>query len=304
MKPSPKRFPGPDLFTLTALATAAVSALVITVVQPTLAGDVHKVKQRDDVFLLPPPDQLRAVTLGYKNVGADLLWAKLIVEYGIHWQEKRAFPDVTRYLDGILALEPDFPVLYDFVDTVMMFTPKGAGPEEARITRKYLERGTRERPYDGKVWLRYGQFIAFLAPSFLKDKAEIAEWRKDGAAAIAHAVELGADADRSLAASTILSSSGEAKTAIEHLQRVYALTDDPEVRRQILYKLQKLQASTDAELAVSTVEREWRTNFGFLSRGQALLVGPMRPPAECAGPASYDDARCPRDWASLVKQRR
>lgn len=296
-----KKFPGPDLFTLGALACAAVAALLVTTVQPTLAADVHKVKQRDDVFLLPPPAQLRAATLGYTNAGADALWAKLIVEYGMHWQEKRPFPDVTRYIDGILALEPDMPVLYQFVDTILVFTPVGAGPEQARIARSYLERGTRERPYDGEMWMHYGQFIAFLAPSFLTDKEEIERWRKEGAAAIAHAVELGASADRSLAASTILSKAGEAKAAAEHLQRVYALTDDPETRRQILYKLQKLQASTDAELAVSTVEREWRTHFGFLSRGQALLVGPSRPAAECAGPASYDDARCPRDWAALVR---
>ncbi len=299
-----KRFPGPDLFTLTALAAASGAALVITAVQPTLAADVHRVKQRDDVFLLPPPEQLRVVTLGYHAASADLLWAKLIVEYGVHWQEKRPFPDVTRYFDGILALEPDFKLLYLFADTILLFTPQGAGPEEARVARRYLERGTRERPDDGEIWTHYGQFVAFLAPSFLKDDKEIDQWRKDGAAALARAVELGADADRSLAASSMLSKYGEAEAAAAHLQRVYALTDDPEIRQQILFKLQKLQANTEAEMAVTAVEREWRSAFGFLSRGQALLVGPSRNAAVCAGPASYDDARCPHDWNALVQAQR
>lgn len=287
-----------------AFALAALGALGIALVQPGLSRDLHAVKQRDDVFPLPPPAQLRTTTFGYHAASADVIWAWLIVDYGLHWQDKRPFPDAPRYIDSILALEPDFPLVYEFVDTILMFTPVGAGPEEARLTRAYLERGTRERPYDGKIWLRYGQFIAFLAPSFLKDPAEIDRWRKEGAAAIATAVELGQDADRAITASTLLGKAGESAASIQHLQRAYALTDNPETRRQILYKLTSLQASTDAEQAVTAVEREWRTHLGFLSRGQALLLGPKRPPAACAGPASYDDARCPRDWTDFVHGKR
>jgi tetratricopeptide (TPR) repeat protein len=286
---------------LGALAVGALAALGIRLVQPGLARDLHTVKQRDDVFILPPPAQLRAGTLGYHAAGADLLWAQLIVEYGIHWQEKRRFPDATRYLDGILVLEPDFPLVYEFADTILVFTPFGATDGDARKARAYLERGTRERPWDGRVWLHYGQFIAFLGPSFLKDEAEIEQWRRDGAAAISTAVELGQDADRALTASSLLGKAGEKKASIEALQRAYALTDNPETRRQFLYKLTALQANTEAERAVTAVEREWRTHLGFLSRGQALLVGPTRPIAACAGPASGGDDRCPGDWSAFVR---
>lgn len=287
-----------------AVAVAVLASAGIGVVQPKLAADAHRVKQRDDVFLLPPPRELRAMSLGYTATTADVLWAKLMVEYGVHWQERRAFPDVTRYLDGILAVEPDFPLVYQFVDTILLFTPVGAGEEEARIARRYLERGTRERPYDPDTWRHYGQFIAFLAPSFLKDEGEIEAWKKDGATALARAVELGADADRSLAASTILSKAGETDAAVQHLQRAYAMTDDPETRRQILGKLVRLKATFDAESAITVVEREWRTRYGFLSRGEALLVGPHREVASCAGPGSYADPACPRDWSSLVSSAR
>jgi tetratricopeptide (TPR) repeat protein len=294
----------PSLGPLVALAIAAAAALGIARLQPELAADVHKVKQRDDVFLLPPPAELRAMTLGYRAATTDLLWAKLVYEYGLHWQERRAFPDVTRYFDGILALEPDFPTLYAFVDTIMVFNATPGTEEDARTARRYLERGTRERPYDPEVWLRYGQFVAFLAPSFLKDDRDIEAWRKDGALALARAVELGADADRSLSATTILSAAGERKAAIDHLQRAYAMTDDPETRRQILYKLQRLQASQDSEQAVSVVEREWRSRWLFLSRGTTLLLGPARDPAACAGPASYDRPGCARDWSGFVERAR
>ncbi|MBX3193229.1 MAG: hypothetical protein KF819_39965 [Labilithrix sp.] len=287
-----------------ALAIAVVSVAGIGFVQPKLAKDVHKVRLTDDGYYLPPPEQVRAMTLGHRAAAADLLWAKLILEYGLHWQEKRPFPDATRYVDAILAVEPDFPTLYRFIDTILVYTPGGGTADDARAARRYLERGTRERPYDHEVWLQYGQFIAFLAPSFLTDKDEIEQWRVEGATAIARAVELGSDANRSLAATTILGKSGERKATIEHLQRMYAITEDPELRMQYRLRLQQLQASADAEAAMSVVEREWRTRYPFLTRGQALLLGPRRSATACAGAASYERRGCASDWARAIEEQK
>ena len=86
------------------ITIAVASILGIALVQPRMASDFHAVHQRDDVFLLPPANQLRTMTLGYKAAATDILWAKLILEYGVHWQEKRKFPDVTRYLAVCAAM--------------------------------------------------------------------------------------------------------------------------------------------------------------------------------------------------------
>lgn len=287
---------------LASVVVAVVAMVGIAVVQPGLARSVHKVQQRDDVFLLPPPKQLRTLTLGYRAAAVDLLWAKLLLEWGMHAQEKRPFPDVTRYIDGILALEPDFPTVYRFIDTLLVYNTIGGTAEDARTARRYLEMGTRERPYDPEIWLLYGQFIAFLAPSFLKDEQEIERWRLDGALAIAHAVELGSNSSHSLAASTILGKAGERKASIEHLQRTYVMTEDPEMREQVLLKLRKMQASAESEAAITVVEREWRGRYFFLSRDAALLIGPRRSPTACAGPGAYDRRGCPSDWEAAIAE--
>ena len=287
---------------IVAVACALLCALGIRAVQPKLASKLVKIRLEEDTSALPPPKQLRTMAFGYNAAVADLLWATLLVEHGLHSQEHRKFNGVPRYLDGILELEKDFPLVYQFVDTLLvMAKPGGESTEEdARLARTYLERGTRERPYDRDVWLHYGQYIAFLGPSLLKNKEEIDRWRRDGAFAIARAVELGADADRSLAVGTLLSKGGEKKAAIQQLQRAYAITDNPDTRMQIMLKLHKLEASPDAEDAVSRVETEWRSRYPFLSRGGALLVGPYRSAAGCAGPESYTLPKCPRDWSSAA----
>ena len=286
-----------------AYVVAALAALGVSLVQPGLAKNIHKVKQ-DDVLVLPPPAELRAMTLGYRSATADVLWAQLLYQYGLHWAEHRPFPDLVRYLDAILELEPDYVNVYLFADTLLLYRVEVGTEDDARTSRTILERGIKERPYDPEVWMHYGQFVAFTAASFLKDEHEIDEWRRVGALAIAHAVELGADPDRSLAASTILRKSGERDAALKTVERAYAMTDDPELRRQLLFKFKQLEGGDEAELAITSVDRETRARFGLLSRGEALLVGPGRGAAACAGPESFGRKRCPRDWTQFIEEQR
>lgn len=289
---------------LLAAGAALVGAVAIAFLQPTIGAKVGHVRLDDDESALPPPRELRAMTLGYRSAVADLVWAKLLVEYGMRSEQRRTFASLPRFLDAIIELEPDHRTLYQFVDALLFFKPGGvATAADARLSRAYLERGTRERPYDHEVWLHYGQFVAFLAPSILSDEAEIEQWRKDGALAIAHAVELGADADRSLAASSILRKGGDTKANIQHLRRAYALSDNPDTRHQLLLKLQLLQKTEmveEVEKTVGFVEHEWQTNHPFLTRGAALLVGPRRDPALCAGPHTRGSSTCPANWTEAV----
>ena len=111
---------------IVALLLVASGAAGIGGLQPVLAERVRSTRLRDDVFVLPPPNQLKTMALGYKHAIADLIWAKLLVEQGLHWQEKRKFTDLPKYVDAIIALEPDHPTLYQFVDTLIVFQPVAA----------------------------------------------------------------------------------------------------------------------------------------------------------------------------------
>lgn len=292
-------------FDLVALLLALVGVAAIAVYQPTLGARIHHVKAREDVSALPPPKQLKVMALGYKQSTVDLLWAKLVVEWGLAHHEKRAFPDLTRYIDAILEIEPDFPTVYQFLDTLVVYGPTLGTADDARTARRYLKRGTEERTYDPEVWLHYGQFCAFLAPTFLTDKVEIEEFRMEGARAMMRAVELGSDAERALSAATILKKGGGEKQARrDGLRRAYALTDDPETRRNLLFQLSQVEEMPGGEEDVEIVERELRRRFPNVSRSMGLLIGPSRNPAACAGPASYDVKRCPRDWPSFIDAQR
>ncbi|HEY8073319.1 MAG TPA: hypothetical protein VIF62_04405 [Labilithrix sp.] len=278
---------------------AALGCVAIAFVQPDLARSIRKLHQRDDAFYLPPPNNLKVMSLGYHAAATDFLWALLILENGQHWVEHRKFTTVDKYVDEVIEMEPDYKNIYLYVDTLVLYVYGGADESQARAVRAYLERGMAERRDDPENWLHAGQSIAFFLPSFLKDEKEIGRYRADGARMILHAVELGASADRSLAATTVLMNQGE-KDAIARESQIYALTDDPEARRQILGKLQRYKGDFGPTLAIDAIEREWREHWPILTRGAALLVGPPRPTAACAGPQSFGEPECPRDWNDYV----
>jgi hypothetical protein len=274
--------------------------------QSRLAATAHDAKEAGDVYALPPPPQLHAATLGWDSAAVDLLWSKLLVEYGTHWHEHREFLETPHYADAILELEPTYAPLYRYVSTLLAYRPLQGTEADVRSARAYLERGTRERPYDHDLWMEYGQFIAFIAPSFLHDEADQNRWRQDGAQAIGHAVELGADAERALTAAAMLSRYGATQAAIQYLERAYAFTEHPSmssVHEAIGRKLAALQANglrEEADGAARVIEGRWHDELPFVSRDRYLLLGPTVDAARCAGLSGAADPSCARDWQSLT----
>lgn len=288
---------------LGAIVLAAAGVAGVAAIQPGLASEIHAAKARDDVYLFPPPAELRIATLGYRAAFVDILWADLRVQYGMHFAEKRPFPDVTHYLDALLELEPDYAPVFKYADTMICYHAGESGPQEALDTRAYLEKGIAARPADHEVWLHYGQFLAFMAGSYLTDKSEIERWRVDGAKALERAVELGDDPDRSLAAANLLSEHGKRDAAVHALERAYALTDDPHTREGIVQRLAALHAddvSDRAQEDVAFIENRWRKRWPFVSRAEALLIGPGRDPLVCAGQRGAHEAECQSDWESRL----
>ena len=284
---------------LGALVFVAIGVGGVALTQPTLANEIHAAKEREDVYLFPPPAQLHVATLGYNAAAVDMLWVKLRIEYGMHFVEKRPFPDVTHYMDAILALEPDFFPIFKYSDTMLCYHAGDGTADDARRARAYMERGIEARPTDHDVWLYYGQFLAFMSPSYLSDPAEIDRWRRDGAVALQRAVELGDDPDRSIAAANLLSRQGERAAAVRALERAYALTDDEKTREVIAVKLAQLKADDVRDRATEDrafIEGRLHSRWPFVARGTGLLLGPAPDPLGCPGAKGARDPACAMDW--------
>jgi hypothetical protein len=286
------------------LVLFAVCAAGVAHIEPRLATELHAIKDTDDVYPFPPPVVLRLATLGYVDATTDILWGKLLVENGSHWGEHRPFGDLEHYLEAIHHLDPLYWPLYDYVDSLLCYRPMNGHEPDARLAREYLLEGTKLMPTNPEIWRKYGQFVAFMGPSYLSDAKEKEAWKKEGALALEHAVELGADMQLGLAASTMLDSRlGERQAAVDFLLRAYATADDEATRAEIAAKLAMYGASARRdweEEVVETVRARRRSEYPFLKPDLYLLVGPVPNTDRCAGPASALDKECARDWAPVL----
>ncbi len=280
----------------------------IAATQTTLAQQVTRVKLRDDVYALPPPEAIVPMSLGFRHAGADVLWVKLLLEYGSHWSKRMYFREGALFGEDILALDPKHYTFYKYIDTILIYQPTDTHSstgdvEDCRAARRFLERGTQEFPYDGEMWLRYGQFVAFMAPGFIKDPREVERWRVDGAKAIGRAMELGVATDRTMAAASVLNRAGETRAAVAHLERAYSITEDPAEREKIRVRLEALHESVAVEEAgrvLKRVDTSWRRSMPFASRGTYLLLSPNPAVAACAGRDRAADLDCLKSWSEVV----
>jgi hypothetical protein len=295
--------------TLGALLVALVAAVGVGLTRPSLAVQFHHVRLTSDVYPLPSPEQTVAASLGWRSALADVLYAHVLVSSGLHLQEKRRFEFVGNYLDTINALDPKFRSPYRFADTLLTIGAVAPHHSDYVKAREILERGMAERPYDGELWNSAGQFMAYLAPSQLKDPKEKKEWRLAGARRLARACELiGSNENipfHCITAAGLFSRAGERDATRQFLEKVLAVVDTPEVRQLALAYLRKVvgeQERDQVQLRMDRFTGVWAGDLPFVSKDMYLVVGPPFDVAACAGASVRRDFDCAVTWGEWGEQ--
>ena len=287
-----------------------VSCTVMALLRGPLTARFHRLRVTHDGYTLPSPRQTMIASLGYRAALADLLYAHVLVDHGIHFQEKRLYEFVGAYLQTINELDPKFRAPYLFADTLLTLQPVTPPKEHYLMARRILERGMRERPMDTQLWYQAGQYIAYLAPAWLDSAEERQEWRRAGAHALARACELvGHDANipyHCITAAGLLSRAGENDALLSWLERVIAVNDDEKVRELALaYMKQKVgkREQMRARRRLEQFRTQWQQDLAFVSKDKLLLLGPPFDPFRCAGLGRAFSLECASSWRTFWHRR-
>ncbi len=136
-----------------AIAAAAVFALVQSaiMVEPIARG-----KADIEVAYLPSSGFMRAASLGYRNLAADLLWFRAIQYYGGYRTAKNNI-DLFKHLAGVITdLDPAFKGAYKLSALVLT---EDLDDYESGV--ELMEKGIRNNPDD--FWLTYEMgFLHYL----------------------------------------------------------------------------------------------------------------------------------------------
>jgi hypothetical protein len=285
------------------LLLVILSALSIASLRSRLATHFQAVQLESDDYLLPPTEQTVSGSLGYRSALADLIYAHVLVSYGIHFQEKHNFEFVGSYLDTVNALDPKFRDPYRFADTLLTLQPKEVGLASYVKARQILERGLRELPFDTELWSSTGQFMAYIAAPRFSDENLAAEWRLEGARKLARACELISNNENipyhCINAATLLSEAGEQAASKKFLERIQIVNDDPEIQALASAALRRIsspESSQDLEERLKRVTAVWVKDLPFVTRTALFVLNPGTDPALCAGLMHTGDVACASSW--------
>jgi hypothetical protein len=234
-----------------------------------------------EVYTLPPPQALRALSFGYNEVAADLLWVRTVAYFTDHLNTDHDLRYLKQHLSNVLELDPHFRRIYNYGAAMLMSQGYRLTNDHVYAAINMLERGHKLFPDDWRMPFHIGAY--YMGDLRSKDKEQRARWRRQGADWVLRASLVGANIAwlPSLAAQ-IYSQQGQRDLAIRHLKEIYLVTQDEEMKHQIAAKLKALNAAQVAvglKQAAEDLSRS-RQREGMVFINEDFYIQLRQPPLE------------------------
>jgi hypothetical protein len=222
----------------------------------------------------PSPSAASILSLGYRELAADLLFFRLIGYFG----GKDAAPSgVAALVEAIATVDPYYEKIYTWGGRAMVAT-RGGGNEIAERAVRLLERGAAHFPSSAKIPKLAGEILLSDYEPANADERRLVQER--AARFIESAVRKPyADASTATLAATLRTKLGQRLHAIDSLREMILITNDVGARQQLLDKLAELEARDGQALAAELLEarrgfdESWRRQRPAVPSSMFVLVG-------------------------------
>lgn len=211
----------------------------------------------EHIYALPPDSWLRLVSLGHRESLADLIWIRGLIYVGDEVSNRGSFEHLNDYADAVLTLDPRFARAYLWASTLGLYRPS-ATLEEGRRAVAYLERAHDLFPDERDLVWELAAAYAYELPSLTDDLTQREVLRGIGADYMQRAAMLGAGPEGVvLSSATHLMMLGRTEQAVRHLEEMFAVVNDDDVREEIARRLETLRAESSAT-ALRAADQELR----------------------------------------------
>jgi hypothetical protein len=221
------------------LLLLALPAGFITLWQLQKGIDAQRAElhQERDELVLSSGKLLKAMSLEYAPLMADIYWTRVVQYYG----DKRARGDpnfdlLWPLLDITTTLDPQLLVAYRFGSTFLSEPPaRGAGRPDLGV--RLVERGIQANPEYWRLYEDLGFIYYFDAKDYPKAAAAFLEGSKKP-----HALVW-----MKILAAKVLEQGESRETSVFLWNELYNSATDPDIKKNALMHLQLLRAQTDCE---------------------------------------------------------
>lgn len=238
------------------------------------------VERIEDAPYAPSPGAAPFVTLGYRELGADLLFVRMVGYYGSQDNDGSGIADLA---EAIAALDPTIRRSYDFGAVAMTSAKRGVTNEVRLRAIALLAAGARVFPDDWKLPKLAGQI--YLTDLVTDDPAQKRKWDDAGAQMFETASRKpNAPSDMSMVAATMRSKLGQRQRAIDSLREMLLITNDENARKRLIEQLAKASDANSDAIAEEMLEaraqfdRAWAAERPAVTPSMYIQIGPRPAP--------------------------
>jgi hypothetical protein len=220
------------------------------------------------------------LTLGYRELAADLLMIRLVGYFGDQHNEAAGIADLA---EAVVALDPTMRRAYDVGAVAMNAARSGVTNEIHLRAIKLLEAGERAFPTYWRFPNLAGQI--YLVDLQTDDPAQRREWDERGALLLESAARKPtAPAEAAMHAAILQTRFGRRERALAGLREMLLITSDNAARQRLIDKIAEL-ADEDADVVAAELleartqfERTWKDARPAINATMFILLGPRIAP--------------------------
>jgi len=221
---------------------------VLALILATVIGLQQKLDQRldsgavriEELAQLPRGEYLKPALLGYHNLGADILWLRLVQVLGKKRNTTDEYEWIYHALDVITMLDPQYAYPY-YVGGVVLTDLA----YRVDLSNRLLEKGFKENPNIWNIPFLLGYNYYFI----LGDSAKAADY-------IAAAARLpGGPAYLPGLATRMYTEANNPDVALQFLESLWRQTDDPGMREALAKRAKEIIIERDIIAIEAAVER-------------------------------------------------
>jgi len=229
----------------------------------------------------PSPRSAPLVTLGYRELVADLLFLRLKGYFG---GAENTANGVAALVEAIAALDPQYRRIYEWGARAITLAGRGVDNREYLRAIAVLEAGAQRFPDDWKLPYLAGEI--YTQDLQTTDPAERRAWDERGTLLTESAIRKpNAPAEAATWAATMRTRLGQHQRAVDGLREMLLVTNDDSARTRLLAKLADLESTSTNELAAEVLEARHRFDAAWLAARPAVppsmyvLLGPPIAPS-------------------------
>ncbi|HEX3760293.1 MAG TPA: hypothetical protein VHW23_16365 [Kofleriaceae bacterium] len=228
----------------------------------------------------PAPETAPLVTLGYRELVADLLFLRLVGYFG---GSESTANGVASLVEAIVALDPQFHRVYEWGANAITLASRGVDSAAYLRALAVLDTGARQFPDDWKLPYLAGEI--YTQDLKTPDPAQRRAWDERGTLLTESAIRKpNAPIEAATWAATMRTRLGQHQRAVDGLREMLLTTTNEAARAHLLAKLAELERDAAGELASEVQEARHRFESAWYATRPAvpasmyLLLGPPLSP--------------------------